>query len=113
MVAGTEVALIFTLKQFGELFIVFTSRKIVEKIDHAQDSGLVLGRVNLFRLRMRSVPIGHTNPTGTAMMEDHETAPEGHSPVDVASEGQAADLRTGGGLCQEGGRRERTSALPS
>jgi hypothetical protein len=37
-------------------------------------------------------------------------APEGHSPVDVASKRQAAHGRTGSGVCQEGGRAERISA---
>src|ERR1700720_3786761 len=44
------------------------------------------------------------------LRERGRSAPEGHSPVDGTSEGQATDGRAGGGLCQEGRRGERTSA---
>ena len=38
--------------------------------------------------------------------------PEDHSPMGIASEGQAADSRAGSGVCEEGDRAERTSAQP-
>jgi hypothetical protein len=39
--------------------------------------------------------------------------PEDHSPMGIASDGQAAHSRAGSGVCEEGDRAERTSAQPA
>ena len=69
--------------------------------------------------RPHSIGIGGLNSEDRAVIKGDRKhgrsrdAPEGHSPVDVASEGQAADSGTGIGVFQEGGRTERTSGQPA